>query len=314
MAIIKKEAYFKSSTGINDIRTLIWQDDEAEPVGLFQIAHGVSEHIGRYDDFARFLCGNGFVVFGNDHIGHGKSVPDPSELGFTAEKDGHFRFVDDMHILTRIMKKRFPELPLVLFGHSMGSFCARVYAGMFYEELAGLILCGTGQLPKTLDFVPLAAQNIVEQFGAHASSTRISALFNKFSALLIADKQSDLDWLSVNRKNIDEYILDPLCGAPLTAAGMRDLVSIAVLASDPSWAYAIPQELPIMIISGAKDPIGFNGKGVLAVADRLEMTGHHPLVILYPNCRHEILNEDTGGRVYNDILDWLGEALAACED
>ena len=311
MALVKKEAYFNSSTGVNKIRTLIWLDDEKEQEGLFQIAHGVSEHIGRYNDFAEYLVSLGFVVFGNDHIGHGKSVEDESLLGFTAEHDGHYRFVDDMHILTGIMRKRYPGLPLVLFGHSMGSMCARVYASMFYEELSGLIICGTGQVPAFFDFLPLAANDLVEKFGAYTVNDKLAQTLNKASALMIPNRESDYDWLSVNRKNIEDYIADPLCGAPLTLAGVRDLVSIAVLCSDPAWAYSIPTHLPVMLISGAKDPIGFDGKGVLAVADKLEMTGHTTEVILYPGCRHEILNEDCRQTVYEDIDKWMKKYVFA---
>ena len=143
MSVICKEAYYNSSTGKNLIRALIWHDDKETPIGVFQIAHGVCEHIGRYDDFARFLASNGFVVCGNDHLGHGKSVNSLAELGYTTEENGDVRMVDDMHILTRIMKKRYPELPYFLFGHSMGSFAARIYAADFGEELAGAIFCGT---------------------------------------------------------------------------------------------------------------------------------------------------------------------------
>lgn len=105
MAIVRTEAYFNSSNGINKIRTLIWKDDELTPRGVFQIAHGMAEHIGRYDEFAKYIASNGFVVCGNDHLGHGKSVNDVSELGFIAEKNGDKRLVDDMHILTKIMKR-----------------------------------------------------------------------------------------------------------------------------------------------------------------------------------------------------------------
>lgn len=105
MAIVRTEAYFNSSNGINKIRTLIWKDDELIPRGVFQIAHGMAEHIGRYDEFAKYIASNGFVVCGNDHLGHGKSVNDVSELGFIAEKNGDKRLVDDMHILTKIMKR-----------------------------------------------------------------------------------------------------------------------------------------------------------------------------------------------------------------
>lgn len=145
MALVRKEAYFNSSNGKNKIRTLIWEDDELTPIGIVQLAHGMCEHIARYDDFARFLAGNGFVVCGNDHLGHGKSIENRSELGTMGAVNGDKRLVDDMHILTRIMKKRNPDLPYFLFGHSMGSFCARVYAAHFGDELSGLIICGTNQ-------------------------------------------------------------------------------------------------------------------------------------------------------------------------
>lgn len=310
MSVVKTEAYFNSTTGVNRIRTLIWRDEDKTPAALFQIAHGVSEHIGRYDEFARFLAEKGFVVFGNDHIGHGKSVDSQDDLGYTCEKDGHRRFVDDMHVLTGIMKKRYPGLPLFLLGHSMGSFCAMVYASAFAQELAGLIICGTGSVPELFDFVPLTAAQLAEKFGTHTINSALTASVNKAPSLMIPNCESDLDWLSVSRDNIDAYQADPLCGHPLTLAGVRDLVSIAVLASDKRWAYTIPYDLPIMMISGALDPIGFNGKGVLAVADKLEMTGHAPEVILYPGMRHEILNEDCRDKVYTDIYAWLTKQLA----
>ena len=117
MSLVKKEAYFNSSTGENTIRTLIWLDDEIAPKAVVQIAHGMAEHIGRYDDFARFLVSNGFVVCGNDHLGHGKSVNTPYDYGYFCEYDGDKRIVDDMHILTHIMKKRYPEIPYFIFGN-----------------------------------------------------------------------------------------------------------------------------------------------------------------------------------------------------
>ncbi len=310
MSVIKKEAYFNSSTGADKIRTLIWQDDEIIPVGVFQISHGVCEHIDRYDAFARFLCAQGFVVCGNDHIGHGKSVSSPEGLGFTAEKEGYRRFVDDMHILYTIMHKRYPELPYFLFGHSMGSFCARVYASTFGSELSGLIICGTGQAPGGLDFLINTLDNLVEKLGTHTVNSTAAGMLNKVSSLAIKDRASDLDWLSVNRENVKAYSEDPLCGFELTLAGMRDLASIALLASDPMWPVTVPTDLPVMIISGALDPIGMNGKGPIACADSLVETGHDPTVIIYPGCRHEILNEDIKEKVYFDIYGWLKDILA----
>lgn len=309
MAIIKKEAYFYSSTGVDKIRTLIWLDDAVEHIAVFQIAHGVCEHINRYDDFARFLASNGYIVCGNDHIGHGKSVADEADLGFTAEKDGYRRFVDDMHILYSIMHKRYPELPYYLFGHSMGSLCARVYASSFGSELSGLIICGTAQLPSGLDFVIETIDKAVDKFGPRTVNHTLASMLNKFSSLQVSDKTSDLDWLSVNKDNVEKYRDDPLCGQELSLAGIRDLASIGILACDKMWPATIPTDLPIMIISGALDPVGFNGKGPIACADALTEAGHEPLVIIYPCCRHEILNEDCKEKVYYDILGWLHDTL-----
>lgn len=309
MAIIKKEAYFNSSTGVNKIRTLIWLDNEVEPVAVLQIAHGVCEHIGRYEDFAVFLASKGFIVCGNDHIGHGKSVSCEEDLGFTAEKDGYRRFVDDMHILYNIMHRKYPELPYFMFGHSMGSLCARVYASTFGTELAGLIICGTAQVPLDLNFFIDILDKVVTKVGPRTVNKPMASMLNKFSSLAISDRTSDLDWLSINKENVQNYFEDPLCGQPLTLAGIRDLASIGILASDKMWASTIPFDLPIMIISGALDPVGMNGKGPIACADSLTEAGHDPLVIIYPCCRHEILNEDCKEKVYNDILGFLTDAL-----
>ncbi len=308
MAIVKKEAYYNSSTGVNKIRALIWLDDEVEHVGVFQIAHGVSEHIDRYDHFARFLAERGYIVCGNDHIGHGKSVNSPEDLGFTAEEDGFRRFVDDMHILYNIMHKRYPELKYYLFGHSMGSFCARVYAGTFSEDLSGLIICGTGQAPAGLEFAIGSLRELTAKIGTRTRNAIMGGALNKISSLGIKDRTSDLDWLSYNKKNVEDYKNDPLCGIELTVAGMRDLGSIALLASDKLWPASVKVGLPILIISGADDPIGMGGKGPTACADSLIACGHEPEVIIYPNMRHEILNEDDNEKVYLDILGFLNTA------
>ena len=310
MAIIKKEAYFNSSTGVNKIRTLIWSDDSVEPSAVFQISHGVGEHMERYSDFAEFLASKGFIVCGNDHIGHGKSVDCEDDLGFTAEKDGYRRMVDDMHILYSIMHRRYPELPYILFGHSMGSLCARVYASTFGADLAGLIICGTVQVPSGLNFTIDTFDKLAAKFGPRTVNSKVASLINKTSALGIPDRVTDFDWLSYNKENVRKYIEDPLCGSELSLAGIRDLACLGILASDNMCASTIPVDLPIFIISGNEDPVGFNGKAPVACADALEKTGHTSVeTVIYPHARHEILNEDCKEKVYYDILGWLNTVL-----
>lgn len=303
MAIIRKDAYFLSSTGVNKIHCRIWQDDEKEPKAVFQITHGVSEHIERYDEFACLLANNGYIVCGHDHIGHGKSVECLDDLGFTAEEDGDLRMIDDMHILYSIMHKRYPTLPYYLFGHSMGSFCARVYATSFWNELSGLILCGTGELPSAAVVVEEPIRLLCKKLGARASVP--AALLDKVQTLWMPGAKTSLDWLSQSEENIENYINDPLCGAGFKMALLRDLISLANSACTSEWASLIPPTLPILLISGAKDPVGLYGKGVINVCDNLEAAGHTPTCYLYPGDRHEILFEDDREKIFADILNWL---------
>ena len=303
MAIIRKDAYFLSSTGVNKIHCRIWQDDEKEPKAVFQITHGVSEHIERYDEFACFLADHGYIVCGHDHIGHGKSVDSLDDLGFTAEEDGDLRMIDDMHILYSIMHKRYPTLPYYLFGHSMGSFCARVYATSFWNELSGLILCGTGELPSFAVVMEEPIKLLCRKLGTRASVP--ATLLDKMQTLMIRDAKTSKDWLSRNEENVQNYINDPLCGADFKMSLIRDLISIANTACTDEWASLVPPTLPILLVSGAKDPVGMNGKGVINVCDNLEDAGHTPTCYLYPGDRHEILFEDDREKIFADILNWL---------
>lgn len=305
MAIVKKEAYFNSSNGVNRVHTLIWEDDSAAPIGILQLTHGMAEHIDRYDSFARFMASNGFVVCGNDHIGHGKSINDRSEIGYFAPADGDKRLVDDMHILTKIMKKRNPDLPFFLFGHSMGSFCARVYAAHFGEELQGLILCGTGEIPDISSALLPLFDAVCEKYGEKRRVDAIGDLLNKGASLIVGEKDNPLAWLSVDAENRLAYSNDGLCGFTYTLRGYRDMFAVMCEACEASWGYKLPQDLPIFIISGANDPIGSKGRGVLAVADNLVDAGIEPEVVLYPGLRHEILNEEDNDRIYNDILKFI---------
>lgn len=305
MAIVRKEAYFNSSNGVNRVHTLIWEDDSAAPIGILQLTHGMAEHIDRYDSFARFMASNGFIVCGNDHIGHGKSINDRSEIGYFAPADGDKRLVDDMHILTKIMKKRNPDLPYFLFGHSMGSFCARVYAAHFGEELNGLILCGTGEIPDISSALLGVFDAVCEKYGEKRRIDAIGDLLNKGASLIVGEKDNPLAWLSVDAENRLAYSNDGLCGFTYTLRGYRDMFAVMCEACEASWGYKLPQDLPIFIISGANDPVGSKGRGVLAVADNLVDAGIEPEVVLYPGLRHEILNEEDNDRIYNDILKFI---------
>ncbi len=304
MSVIKKEAYFMSSNGYTKIRTLIWEDDEAEHIGIFQIAHGLSEHIDRYDEFARFLASDGFVVCGNDHIGHGKSASTFDELGNFGEKDTYVRMIDDMHILHNIMVKRNPGLPYYLLGHSMGSFCARLYAQNFGYELSGLIICGTGNFSDKFAPLEIAAEIAADKIGRDKRSDIAGELFGTVTSKIYGD-QDIRAWLSLSRANREKYSADPLCGGDITLGSSLTVMKLALKASSKQWYDTFPVELPVLLISGAKDSVGMFGRGVLQVCDGLESRSVETEMILYPGMRHEILNEDDHEKVFGDIRKWL---------
>ncbi|MBQ2758729.1 MAG: alpha/beta fold hydrolase [Clostridia bacterium] len=308
MAIEKREAYFTSSNGINKVRTLIWEEKDKKAVGIVQIAHGLSEHIGRYDEFARFLAAKGFIVCGNDHLGHGKTAVGFSPLGYV-ERGDHVNMVRDMNTLHNIMVKRYPELPYFIFGHSMGSLLARIYCSAFGDTLSGAVFCATLQLPEAMLLFENPVEKILSLLPEEDTSVNIlNELFGKATKWYYKGI-SDYSWLSENEENIAAFISDPLCGAPVSSALARELVTMAVKVSSHDWAQKIPSDLPVLLISGAKDAVGFFGRGVVAVEDALKAAGVETEMYLYPASRHEILNEDSREKVFEDVYDFLEDII-----
>ena len=306
MSIIRTEAYYHSTTGEDMIRTLIWRNDELPPMGVVQISHGLTDHIDRYDRFARFLAENGYVVCGNDHLGHGKAAAEAGKLGDFGAQGTDIRMVDDMNVLTNIMKKKYPDMPYYLLGHSLGSFLARLYAAQFGEGLSGLILCGTTHLGGKLSMLSEWVLPLGEMIGADKYSDTGSEVLGKITARYFRE-DDDSAWLSVSRENRDEALNDPYFDYPITNASAMMVAKILLRASADECYAAIPQGLPVMLISGGKDPIGFFGRGVLTVCDKYDINGADTFMKIYPGLRHEILNEDDYEGIYNDVLAWIND-------
>ena len=306
MSIIRTEAYYKSTTGEDLIRALIWRNDELPPMGVVQISHGLTDHIDRYDRFARFLCENGYVVCGNDHLGHGKEAAKNGKLGDFGARDTDIRMVDDMNLLANIMKKKYPDFPYYLLGHSMGSFLARLYTAQFGDGLSGLILCGTTHVSGKLSVLSEWVLPFGEMIGADKYSDTGSEVLGKITAKYFKEDDENA-WLSVSRENRDEALNDPYFDFPITNASAMMVAKMLLRASSDDCYATVPQGLPVMLISGGKDPIGFFGRGVLSACDKYEYYGADTFMKIYPGLRHEILNEDDYEGIYNDVLGWLNE-------
>ena len=306
MSIIRTEAYYKSTTGEDLIRALIWRNDELPPMGIVQISHGLTDHIDRYDRFARFLCENGYVVCGNDHLGHGKEAAKNGKLGDFGARDTDIRMVDDMNLLANIMKKKYPDFPYYLLGHSMGSFLARLYTAQFGDGLSGLILCGTTHVSGKLSVLSEWVLPFGEMIGADKYSDTGSEVLGKITAKYFKEDDENA-WLSVSRENRDEALNDPYFDFPITNASAMMVAKMLLRASSDDCYATVPQGLPVMLISGGKDPIGFFGRGVLSACDKYEYYGADTFMKIYPGLRHEILNEDDYEGIYNDVLGWLND-------
>ena len=308
MAIIKTQAFFHSTDNKFLIRTLIWKDSENEPAALLQIAPGLTDHINRYDRFARYLAQNGFVVCGNDHIGHGKSVKSMEELGDFGAPDAGIRMVDDMHVLHNIMRKRYPYIPFFLLGHDMGSFLARIYAVNFGDDIAGLILCGTAQIGGKISELRDYADVIADFMGKEKYSYKGSEIMGKLTSRYYKEDDESA-WLSVSKENRQEAEVDPYFDFPITNASAANVIKLALKCSSDEWFSEFPAFLPVFLASGAKDPVGFFGKGVIKLCDKLEDIGVNVDMMLYPGLRHEILNEDDYSYIYEDILNWMNKNI-----
>ena len=304
---ITSEFFFPSSDGKTLIHVNQWTPSERRILGVVQIAHGVAEYGARYAPFARFLCGHGFVVVANDHLGHGQSLIPGGPMVYLGEKDGWWNVVDDMECLRSRVAKVFPDRPYFLFGHSMGSFLSRTHLIRYPGRLDGCILCGTGhQSPALIAGGKLIADREIRRLGKKAFSARADDLAFGAYNKAFAPTRTRFDWVSASEENVDAYIADPLCGGDTTLGLFRDMLDGLSYITRQSNMDKMDADLPVFFIAGDQDPVGDMGKGVQKAHDCFKKAGIRDLSIkLYHGLRHEILNEASRQYVYRDVLDWL---------
>ncbi len=312
MEYSEKEFTFESFGGLGDIyaRSLVPQN-AAEIKAVIQITHGMAEHTDRYLEFARYLCSRGFAVYMHDHLGHGKSVSSDEQLGFFGEKEGYKTLLEDVKQLTDIIRNENQDKKIILFGHSMGSFIARSYCEKYGREIDGAIFCGTSGANPGASVGKAIANYIAKRNGSHFRSEFINSLAFSSYNKRIKPQRTPFDWLTRDDRIVDKYIEDPKCGFLFTASGYRDLFDILSSVSKRTWYANVPYALPVFLIAGNSDPVGAYGKGVKEVAKLLRDTNHSDVTLkLYPDCRHEILNELNKDEVYSDICDWVDKVLS----
>ena len=306
--MIKEEFYLNSASEGRRIHTVVWQPD-GEPRAALQLVHGMAEYIDRYDAFARYLCENGIAAIGHDHLGHGQSAESEADLGFFAGNDASQIVIRDMRAVTLEAKRRFPGVPVFILGHSMGSFFTRRYLALYGGEVAGAVVMGTGWIPSSVAALGKTLAGMICKIkGERTVSPLLESMVLGGSAKAFPE-DGQLGWLSVNKENVKKYEADPLCGFPFTAGAYRDFMRVMASIAKEEGYDNIRKNLPILVISGANDPVG--GKSavekVAAQYRGLDFTDVTAKVV--DGDRHEILNEDDREEVYAYILGWLGQRI-----
>ena len=307
--VLKSVINFPSANGKDTVTGYYYTCADTKPRCILQISHGMCEYIGRYDDFAAFMAKHGFVVCGNDHLGHGATSGEGID-GYFDEKDGRKYVLRDLHRMNSLAGKAYPGLPIILLGHSMGSFFARLYAATYPETLQGLIISGTGG-PNPLGDVGLLLTSLIAKIkGPQYRSRMIHNLaFGTYLKQVEAPK-TQYDWISRDDEIVRKYNVDPKCTFMFTVSAFHELMATLKAVSTQKWADKINKSMPVFIFSGDKDPVGGYGKGVQTVVRMLQTAGVlHLSYKLYPGGRHEMLNETNRTEVYGDVLAWCEAQL-----
>lgn len=298
---------FPSCDGQHQIFARQWLPLEGQPKAVVQIVHGVSEYIDRYAAVARFLADHGFVVVGGDHLGHGRTASGPEEYGFFTSQKGWHTVAGDVRRLRTLTGQKYPDLPYFLLGHSMGSFLTRTYLIDWPGTLTGAILSGTGQEAPFMIKAGWHLSNLVSKLsGPRAHSKLVENLSFGAYNKQFSPSRTRADWISRDEAVVDAYIADPLCSFLPTAGMFRDMMEGLRYIANKTNLSKMDPTTPVYFFSGDKDPVGGNGAGVRKVADFFRNAGTEDLTVtLYPDGRHEMMNEINRQQVFADLLNWL---------
>lgn len=305
---MKKHLELPSKDQLTTLHLVQWTPEK--PKAILQLVHGMAEFIERYDEFATFLTDNGFLVIGHDHLGHGQSVSKTEPIyGYFSDSQSANLLIEDTYQVTEMIQNQYPDLPLFIMGHSMGSFVLRNYLTRYSTHLAGAIIMGTGGRRSELKFaLPLAKALNKQQPKA------VNHFFDKMAfggfAKHFPEKKSSFDWLTKNPDNVAAYIDHPKMGFVFTNNGFHTLFTLMNKATEANWFEPINHDLPIYITSGEQDPVGDFGKGPREVANELAEADFKDVTLhLYRELRHEILNEREKTMVMTDLLNWLNRHM-----
>ena len=306
------EFTFLSTDGKTQLHGMRWEPEGGSVRAVLQICHGVAEHIARYDAFARYLNGLGIAVVGHDHLGHGLSLPEGGTPVYFGESNTWNTVVDDIYVLHQRIRLWYPDVPLCIMGHSMGSFLTRTYLIRYPGTVKAAVIMGTGWQPKAVIAGGMAvAKAVGAVVGENGTSDLVTNLAFGAYNKLFAPNRTSCDWLSADEGNVDAYMADPLCGADATVGLFRQMLSGIRFNQKLSNLRQMDPRIPVLFVAGEKDPVGDCGNGVRRTYQEFRRAGVQDCTLkLYPGLRHEILNEKAQQQqIFEDIGQWLASKL-----
>lgn len=305
------EFTFLSTDGKTQLHGMRWEPEGGSVRAVLQICHGVAEHIARYDAFARYLNGLGIAVVGHDHLGHGLSLPEGGTPVYFGEGNTWNTVVDDIYVLHQRIRLRYPDVPLCIMGHSMGSFLTRTYLIRYPGTVKAAVIMGTGWQPKAVIAGGMAvAKAVGAVVGENGTSDLVTNLAFGTYNKLFAPNRTSCDWLSADEGNVDAYMADPLCGADTTVGLFLQMLSGIRFNQKLSNLRQMDPRIPVLFVAGEKDPVGDCGNGVRRTYQEFRRAGVQDCTLkLYPGLRHEILNEKAQQQIFEDIGQWLTSKL-----
>lgn len=311
---IRKETFqFLSKDGKTKIHAVKWLPKNKRVRAVMQVTHGMVEYIERYEEFAVYLANRGFLVVGHDHLGHGASIVEQSEWGYFTEKKPSETVVADIYQVTRILRGQYPDCPLFILGHSMGSFLLRRYLTLHSEDVSGAVICGTGSHADIETVFGMFACRLIQLFrgGHYRSQFLTKAAFGKPYAEFDKDgTDPSKSWLSKNEESVRAYYGDPRCTFLFTVNAYYGMFSTIRYVNQMKHIRRIRKNLPVFFISGEDDPVGNFGEGVRKAYAQYRQAGIRDVRMkLYQDDRHEILQETDREQVYEDVYQWCKKRM-----
>lgn len=305
----KEEFRIDSRDGVTKLYAVRWIP-EGEIKGVIQIIHGMAEHMARYEHVAEWFTKRGFVVTGDDHLGHGKSVSEGGCFGYFCKQDPATVVVRDEHRLKKMTQEAYPGVPYFILGHSMGSFILRNYMYKYGTGIDGAIVCGTGGQPKSAAKFGLLLANVQSLFlgEKHIAQMISNIVFGKPKPAKEGEVQES--WLCTDKEVCDKYDADPLCGFTFTTNGYKTLFTLIDRILNKDNLEKMPKNLPVLFISGSEDIVGEKSEGVKRVYSQYKDLNMQDIdMIIYEGLKHEILNETKKEEVFDNIYTWINKHL-----